>query len=100
MFTRSSNVFDESTAFHVGKILWYILFTERIVFEVIAVKYAMNVQPSKRLYFWCITIVIHILSHCFVLIDNIVCRKKNTRPSAHKQCLRNFKALLYKNVCT
>jgi len=52
MFNKSCNVFDESTAFNVDKILWYIiLFTERTVFEVIAVKYNTNVQPSKRLYF-------------------------------------------------
>ena len=61
MFTRSSNVFDESRAFNIDDILWHILFTERIVFEVIAVTYATNLQLSKRLYFWCITIVIHIL---------------------------------------
>ena len=40
------------------------------VFKVTAVQYTTNVQPSKCLYFWCITIVILILTHCFVLIDN------------------------------
>ena len=73
----------------------YLLFKERIFFEVVAIKYTMNVQPSKRLYFWCITIVILILSHRFVLIDNAVCQKIK-----YKQYLRNFKDLLDKNVCT